>query len=675
MNFGRLKFSLDDDKIRLNGYQFAEIGIAGRNKISHLGSKLINSSESKTFVYISGKTDKNRLTVVQKNDLIEVVSVFESYSDGNAFSVTHAVKNISDRPITLTNVSFLYNTQALVKDSAELSFTRFLQSHHAECQPRTDTLFHLGLSPLASVSQARIGHLNVGSWSTKEELPQGLLNLYADEKLMFAVESNNTWYYEISDIDGKIYLCLDGGNDSFGDFRKILDSGESCNSETFDLAFGDNLNGVLAAMTNLSRKRKGKCAADEQLPTIFNEYMHFSWDSPSEEITRKAAEKIAQTGVKYYVIDCGWHDEVAGNIIYPYVGTWKESKARFPGGLRKTTDYLRSLGLKAGLWIEPEIVGIKCDTSAFYDDDCFIKRNGERVCVFNRYFLDFRNKKVLAYMNETIRRMVEDYGADYIKLDYNQEMGVGADDATDGFGGGLKKCADAYLGWIDGLRSRFPSVIFETCSSGGMRMDKKTLGHFSIISTSDQVDYKKYPYIAGNILSAVLPEQAAVWSYPVDTTLPAGDEKEKNTAEWVEENIGVGQVVCNMINSFLGRMHLASKLWLLSDEKFALVKEGVKYYDSLTEAKKTATPYLPLGFTDFSEKNIASGFKNGNKIYLAVWRLGGKERLTVPINEEIKRVKVGYPEKLKTEFCYDEKSLTVCLPEEYSAVFFEIELR
>lgn len=83
-----------------------------------------------------------------------------------------------------------------------------------------------------------------------------------------------------------------------------------------------------------------------------------------------------------------------------------------------TTDYIRSLGMRVGLWIEPEIVGKDCtEMLSYYDDECFIRRNGQKVCVMGRYFLDFRNAKVLKYMSETIRRMVEDYGADYIKMD------------------------------------------------------------------------------------------------------------------------------------------------------------------------------------------------------------------------------------------------------------------
>ena len=141
---------------------------------------------------------------------------------------------------------------------------------------------------------------------------------------------------------------------------------------------------------------------------------------------------------------------------------------------------------------------------------------------------------------------MEDYGAEYIKFDYNQDCGVGTDYLALCAGEGLELCAQAFLDWVNEMIERFPQVIFEGCSSGGMRMDYKTLSTFSLISTSDQVDYLKYPYIAGNILSAAIPEQAAVWSYPVGEVgarLPE-DESIKQT----QENVSSERIAVNMIN-------------------------------------------------------------------------------------------------------------------------------
>lgn len=653
-------FKIDDTKEQMHTYRFAEVQVAGEHKNSHMGIKMGVSSEGPLLKYVSHCMTENRLEVIQRSELVEVKSVFLSYDDTQTIRTYTEVKNISDKEIMLEEVSsFKAMNFGHIKDSKEIYLYKFYQGHHTECQPRRLSLFDLGLIRYSGSGSKRVSSCNVGSWSTKEELPQGIIE-YNGNYTMFQIESSHSWYYEISDDETKLYLYLSGANSSFGSWSKKLKPNDTYQTVAVAITFADSLNGVLGEMTKYRRHIKGVCEVDEHLPTIFNEYMHLSWDSPEEEKTKVYAPVVADAGVEYYVIDCGWHNEEPGCEIYPYVGQWKESKSRFPSGVRKTTDYIRSLGMKAGLWIEPEIVGNQCEEMlAYYDDDCFIRRDGKKVCTMGRYFLDFRNQKVIDYMTETIRRMVEDYGADYIKLDYNEDLGVGTDEKSDSYGEGLEQCAEAYLQWIDTVRQMFPQVLFETCASGGHRMDYKTLSHFSIISTSDQTSYKLYPYIAGNVLSAVLPEQAAVWSYPVDSY----------------EHISEEQVIMNMINSFLGRMHLASHLELLNDAKKALVKEGVEYFNKLSEAKKTAFPFLPNGFCNFGDGMVVSGLKCQDKIYLAFWNLGETGEKCINLGTNIESAEVAYPKNNRLDYSIDGNLLKITFTEEYQARFFEIQLK
>ncbi len=671
-NFRSLKFEETDGALTLFGFPFVEINIAGRNKpytFCAVGGKLISSSEGTRLVYSSHRLEQNSLVVVQENDLIRVTTSFIGYDDTNAISVQTAVENISEKSLTLENVSSLVlNLDCPVQDTDNMFLYKFTQGHHGECQPYRTSIYDLGLTPVVSTAQKRVGGMNVGSWSTKEELPQGILE--RDGKfLMFQIESNSSWYYEIGDFQKKLYLYLGGGTESFGSWTKTLKSGQSYQTKTIALSFGESLDQVVGEMTKYRRHISAKCSADKDLPTIFNEYMHLSWDSPSEEKVKLYAPIVKKTGVKYYVIDCGWHDDEKG-YIYPFVGKWKQSNTRFPSGVKATTQYLNSLGLKAGLWIEPEVVGVNCkEMIDYYGEECFLHRHGERIQVLDRYFLDFRKKKVVDYLTETIKRMVTEYGAEYIKLDYNQDMGVGVD-GKDGFGAQLEECANAYLEWIAKVRKLFPNVVFETCASGGMRMDYQTLRSFTIASTSDQTNYKKYPYIASNVLSAVLPEQSAVWSYPVGTF---GEFKTPFTAttEWVEENISAEQVVMNMINAFLGRLHLASHLELLSKEKLELVREGVEYYDKLTEIKKLALPTFPLGFKRINDKLVACGLKAEDKLYLAVWNLSGDKKAKIPVAGYNSAV-CAYPKNNKLKFRVKKGELTVKFDKDCQARFFEL---
>ena len=673
LKFKNLSFAVDNQIIKLSGVGgfsaldtgFAQVQVAGENKDTHMGAKMVRASESDRLHYVSHNVSGNILTIVQESPNVRCETVFEGYDDTNALRVHTIVSNITDAPVVLEEVAALCLTGFGDKnDPDSMLFTDFLQSHHAECQPRTRCFRELGLCGGRSESQQRVSGCNIGSWSTKEMLPMGILEDKKNENcLMFQIECNASWYYEISDTLDKYYVYLGGPNYPFGGWFKTLQPGESYKTPYVAVSFGKNLNDVIGNMTIYRRHIAGVSASDSKLPTIFNEYMHLSWDSPTAENTAKYAPVVAKTGVEYYVIDCGWHNEEDGDKVYPFVGHWNESHSRFPEGVKKTTDYIRSLGMKPGLWIEPEIIGFKCQQMLdYYDDDCFFQRHGKRLTVMNRHFIDYRNLKVREYMSQTIARMVEDYGAEYIKCDYNQDCGIGTDLNAENPAVGLEEASDAFLSWILEMIAKYPDVVFEGCSSGGMRMDYKTLSAYSLVSTSDQTDYMLYPYIAGNILSAVLPEQAAVWSYPVASDCEKGEDVSDN------------RIVINMVNSFLGRMHLASHLEYLDEHQMGLIREGVNYYNTLSEMKKTALPYFPLGFTKFGDKSVCSGLKNGNKVYLAVWNLKNAGSMFIPFAERILDAKIGYPSVTSTFLCINDRGLDVIFPQSPCAVFLEITI-
>ncbi len=672
--FGNIQFSVKDDRITIQKFgcfdklesHFSEVQLAGQHKFTHMGAKMLCSSEGSQLRYISHQVNDTCLSVIQQSNLVQCDTRFISYPDTNAVRINTVIQNISSKPIILEEASaFCICGLGDKSDPYNMFVTKFLQSHHAECQPRTYNFAELGLYGGKSDSQQRIAHGNVGSWSTKEQIPMGILEYRGRNAfMMFQIESNASWYYEISDHLDKYYLYLSGPTYPFGGWFKKLMPGESYTTPYVAISFGNDLNDVIGNMTLYRRHIAGQSPADKDLPTIFNEYMHLSWDSPTAGNTRKYVPIVAKTGVEYYVIDCGWHNEEDGDKIYPYVGQWMQSNARFPEGIRKTMDYIRSLGMKPGLWIEPEIIGFQCeDMLKFYDDDCFFQRHGKRLAVARRHFLDYRNPKVRAYMTQAISRMVEEYGAEYIKCDYNQDCGVGTDWNADNPGEGLELASSAFLKWLQEMVDKYPHVVFEGCASGGMRMDYRSLSVFSLVSTSDQTDYLRYPYIAGNILSAVLPEQAAVWSYPVASDCQDGTSVSDN------------RIVLNMINSFLGRMHLASHLDYLDDHQLALIKEGVNYYKTLSDIKRTALPYFPLGFTRFGEKAVCSGLKNREKLYLAVWNLGDIQNMDIPVCSNIQYAEIAYPKKTSARIVYHGKTLTVRFPENNCAIFLEVTIK
>ena len=179
-------------------------------------------------------------------------------------------------------------------------------------------------------------------------------------------------------------------------------------------------------------------------------------------------------------------------------------------------------------------------------------------------------------------------------------------------------------------------------------------------------DFKKYPYIVSNIFAAVLPEQGAVWGYPVDRIDENG----------LAHGITSEQTVMNMINAFIGRMHLASPVYLLNEKCLSLVNEGVEYYKKLSGIKKKALPCFPTGFKGFYSENCAFGLelKEEGKLYLAVWNFEKDKTVEIPLEKEIKKVSVGYPAREETVYRFAGKTLTIEFKGDYGARFFEIEM-
>jgi alpha-galactosidase len=142
--------------------------------------------------------------------------------------------------------------------------------------------------------------------------------------------------------------------------------------------------------------------------------------------------------------------------------------------------------------------------------------------------------------------------------------------------------------------------------------------------------------------------------------------------EWVEKNVASERIAMNMINSFLGRMHLASHLELLSEEQLALVKEGVDYYKKLTEAKKKAIPCFPNGFCRFGDESVASGFTADGKTYLAVWGLKS-DLVKIGVSCKKEKIKIAYPLSSKSDINIYDGCFAVKFPSYPQAVFLEIE--
>ncbi|MBQ9543955.1 MAG: alpha-galactosidase, partial [Clostridia bacterium] len=618
---------------------FSSFDLAGGASGGIGGYGLNYSSETSKLRYAGHRIEGDTLSLVLSGEKVEITTFFDVFPGTDAFRVRRSYKNVSADDVRLESAptfGFKFADRALA-DCREMFFHRFSNTRYSECLPVVESFHRLGLFNANTTFHLE----NCGNASARENVPQCILE---DRKnggfLMVQVESMGGWFFEISSSGNSFILQTGGSCALYNAWSRTLAPGEVYETVPVAVSNGKTLNEVLSQMTLYRRAIRTFCEADRKLPVIFNEYMHLSWDSPFASRTAALAPCIASLGCECYVIDCGWHDPPSADTtvgMYRLFGTWFEDRERFPDGIKSVSDLMHSLGMKFGLWIAPEVVGSENKKMLeYYGDECFIHRGGVKLSNGTGYLLDFSHPKVVDYMTRTIDRMVTEYGCDYIKFDGCPNPRFGPDSEVCA-GEAMERSNDAFFAWAKSMTERHPNVIFEDCFGGGERMDYRMLSSFSLISTSDQTRADRYFYISANALACVLPEQAAVWSYPVESGFLKEDPDSAVSPE---------RVVFNMVNALIGRIHLASRLDLLGKEKLDLVREGIELYKKLVSEKLKALPYLPRGYADFGDSFAASGLKTDGKVYLFVWKLGGgDEVLDLPEITPL-GARVIYPEKL-----------------------------
>lgn len=618
------------------GFPFLGFELSGFDRpYERHGNKFIVTSPGYRMKYVKHEDVRNqigRLLIFQTRDLqteVYVDSYWQFYDQIPIIRIYHRIQNKGKETQNIEYISnFHYEGIEKEGTKARDEKMRVYIPHNSwqrELNWKCYTLQELGMEQVQPAdiqrSSSMIRISNTGNWSTKEYLPMGFLeNIETNTGLFWQIEHNGSWHWEIGDQNGHLYLALGGPNEIYSHWSKQLAPGEVF--ETVKAAVGVSKGGFEEAMQSLTqyrRKIRRENEDNRKLPVIFNDYMNCLWGKPTREKEFPLIDAAAEAGCEYYCIDAGWY---ADGDWWDQVGEWKESKKRFPNGLREITDYIRKKGMVPGVWLEPEVMGIHCELVKTLPDDWFFIRHGKRVYDRSRFQLDYRNLEVQEYMNAVVDRLVSEYGVGYIKMDYNIEPGIGTELYADSYGEGMLEHERAYLQWLDGLWERHRDLIIENCSSGGLRMDYAMLSRCSIQSTSDQDDYLKYAVIAANAASAVTPEQAAVWTYPKYHEESQEPEMKKASEELLRE-----ETIFNMVNAMLLRIHQSGNLAQLDHTRKELVKEGIQVYKQIRKDISNFLPFWPdkqMSYqSEFGAFGLEEPLKKGKKSYLAVWKRSG----------------------------------------------------
>ncbi|KAK1467647.1 alpha-galactosidase [Colletotrichum cuscutae] len=337
-----------------------------------------------------------------------------------------------------------------------------------------------------------------------------------------------------------------------------------CSDNTTNMDVGDE-QAAFAAIIDYRRQIRRPHNDMERMPIIFDDYMNCFMGDPDGNKVYALLEPVGQLGAEYFVIDAGWYAD-DGNW-WDGVGLWELSTKRFPSGFMKLMGEIRNKGLIPGLWLEPEVVSVRSPVGSQLPNEAFFQ-DGHRVVEKRQWTLDHRHPEVIVWMNKVIHNLIDHYGAECFKFDYNIDVLQGTDVGGQGTAGAAHlEHQRAYLGWIRALLDNDPGVLIETCSGRANRLDYAMLAVHSIQFTSNQQDPKLYAAIA-----AACP------------TAPGCSDKLN---------------ALSLVNSMMGRVDL------LRDNQLAIVKEGLEVYESMRGDLRHVHLTSPLGLPKWHDDWVA----------------------------------------------------------------------
>ncbi|MNW36387.1 Alpha-galactosidase [compost metagenome] len=273
------------------------------------------------------------------------------------------------------------------------------------------------------------------------------------------------------------------------DFTWLLEPEESFQTPEVVMVYTENgLGGMSRIYHELYRNRLCREPfRDKERPILINnwEATYFNFDADKIEQLAKEAQSV---GVELFVLDDGWFGKRDDDNTS--LGDWVVDRRKLPDGLLDLANRIRNLGMEFGLWFEPEMVSIDSDLYRRHPDWCIHVSDRPYTLGRNQLMLDLSRKEVCEYIIKSVSDILSDVPITYVKWDMNRHM-------TDVGSAALpperqRETAHRYIlglySVMEELTSRFPHVLFESCSSGGGRFDAGMLYYMPQTWTSDNTD-------------------------------------------------------------------------------------------------------------------------------------------------------------------------------------------
>jgi alpha-galactosidase len=220
----------------------------------------------------------------------------------------------------------------------------------------------------------------------------------------------------------------------------------------------------------------------------------------SLEQQTELAREAAALGVETFVLDDGWFTRRDSDRAG--LGDWQADPRKFPHGLSELAVAVEELGMRFGVWIEPECVNPDSELYRRHPDWVYRAEGRPLETIRNQYVLDLGRSDVVEWVMDTLRALLASAPIRYLKWDMNRPVTDGGRPCDAHGREWSVQHTRNYYRVLEILRAEHPDVVVEACASGGARIDNAVLARSDVVWPSDQVGARDRLVIQHGFLSA-----------------------------------------------------------------------------------------------------------------------------------------------------------------------------
>lgn len=273
------------------------------------------------------------------------------------------------------------------------------------------------------------------------------------------------------------------------DFSWKLEPGDSFQApEVICVYSAEGIGGMTRTFHDLYRTHliRGEYR-NKKRPILINNWEATYFDFDTDKLLAIAKEASA-LGIEMLVMDDGWFG--CRNDDNTSLGDWQVNEDKLKGGLKYLVDEVNKLGMKFGIWLEPEMISPDSNLYREHPDWAFAVPGRTGSLARNQYVLDLTRQEVRDYVYEMIAAVLRSSNIEYVKWDMNRQLsdmgscGLPADRQGELY----HRQVLAVYELQDRMTKEFPYLLLENCSAGGARFDPGMLYYSPQIWCSDDTD-------------------------------------------------------------------------------------------------------------------------------------------------------------------------------------------